>query len=60
MGGAKINQRTIQCTEVPGVGARAQQIKPRNSVIVNVLAISRRARAQSRSDGARKRNRNQP
>jgi hypothetical protein len=29
-------------------------------VIAAVLAVSRRARAQSRSDGARHRNRNQP
>ena len=32
----------------------------RRPLIAAVLAVSRRARAQSRSDGARNRNRNQP
>ncbi len=35
-------------------------ISRRRSVTAVVLAVSRRARAQSRSDGARNRNRNQP
>ena len=35
-------------------------VNRRSPVIGDVLAVSRRARAQSRSDGARNRNRNQP
>ena len=35
-------------------------VNSRRPVMRVVLAVSRRARAQSRSDGARNRNRNQP
>jgi hypothetical protein len=39
--------RTTQCTAVPENGARAQQVKPRNSVIADVIGLAfRSARRQ--------------
>ena len=37
-----------------------RHVSGRRPLIADLLAVSRRARAQSRSDGARNRNRNQP
>jgi hypothetical protein len=50
----------MQCTGAAKLGVFKWKITRRGPVIAVVLAVSRRARAQSRSDGARHRNRNQP